>query len=191
MRELTVNMMISLDGFAGGSDDDDVQAEFGAGFGPELAAYMRRVLDEPQVMLMGRVTYEEMAGYWSRSSGEQAEAMNRLPKLVVSTTLTEPLAWRNSRLLTGELAEVIAALKSQPGDPIYSVGSIGLVHNLPRLGLVDRLRLVVFPVVYGAAGRRPMFEGIRRLDLDLVEATTLDASVVVLEYRSQPKAPAR
>jgi dihydrofolate reductase len=73
MRELTVNMMISLDGFAGGSDDDDVRAEFGAGFGPELAAYMRQVLDEPQVMLMGRETYEEMAGYWPRSSGEQAE----------------------------------------------------------------------------------------------------------------------
>jgi dihydrofolate reductase len=112
------------------------------------------------------------------------------PKLVVSATLTEPLAWTNSRLLTGELAGAIAALKSQPGDPIYTVGSIGLVHDLLRLGLVDRLRLVVFPVVYGAAGRAPMFEGIRRLDLDLVGTTTLDASVLVLEYRSQPKAPA-
>lgn len=58
MCELTVNMMISLDGFAGGSDDDDGQAEFGAGFGPELAAYIQQVLDEPQsqVMLMGRET---------------------------------------------------------------------------------------------------------------------------------------
>src|SRR6266487_3846022 len=181
MRELTANMMISLDGFAGGSDDDEGQAEFGAGFGPELAAYMRQVLDEPQVMLMGRGTYEEMAGYWPRSTGEQAEAMNRLPKLVVSRTLTEPLAWNNSRLLAGDLAEAIGALKSQPGDPIYAVGSIGLVNNLLRLGLVDRLRLVVFPVVYGAEGRRPTFEGLRQLNLDFVEATTLDASVIVLE----------
>jgi len=111
--------------------------------------------------------------------------MNRLPKLVVSRTLTEPLAWNNSRLLAGDLAEAIGALKSQPGDPIYAVGSIGLVNNLLRLGLVDRLRLVVFPVVYGAEGRRPMFEGLRRLNLDLVEATTLDASVIVLEYQAQ------
>lgn len=183
MRELIANMMISLDGFAGGSDDDAGRAEFGAGFGPELAAYMRQVLDEPQVLLMGRVTYEEMAGYWPRASGPQTEAMNRLPKLVVSSTLTEPLVWPNARLLAGDLAEAVGALRAQPGDPIHAVGSIALVTNLLHLGLVDRLRLVVFPVVYGAAGRRPMFEGLRRLNLDLVGVRTLDASVVVLDYR--------
>jgi dihydrofolate reductase len=183
MPELMADMMVSLDGFGGGSSDDDGQAEFGAGFGPELTAYLRRVLDEPHVMLMGRVTYQEMAEYWPRSSGPQAEAMNRLPKFVVSSTLTEPLAWSNSRLVTGDLAEAIGALKSRPGDPIRTVGSIGLVNSLLRLDLVDRLRLVVFPVAYGRTGRRPMFENLHRLNLDLADTTTLDASVLVLEYR--------
>jgi dihydrofolate reductase len=182
MPELTANMMISLDGFAGGSTDDDARAEFGAGFGPELAAYMRQVLDQPQVMPIGRATYQEMAAYWPRSSGAQAEAMNRLSKLVISKTLTEPLTWHCARLLTGDLAEAIGAVKAQPGDPIHTVGSVALVNSLLRLGLVDRLRLVVFPVVYGAGGRRPMFENLHRLNLNLADTTTLDASVLTLEY---------
>lgn len=183
MGELIADMMISLDGFAGGSVEDEGQSEFGASFGPELAAYMERALDEPEALLMGRATYEEMAGYWPRASGAQAEGMNRLPKFVVSTTLAEPLAWNNARLLTGDLAEVIGALKCQTAGPIHAIGSIELVNSLLQLALVDRLRLVVFPVVYGAAGRRPMFAGLRRLTLDLVDATTLDSSVLVLEYQ--------
>src|SRR5580704_7955715 len=96
MRELTADMFVSLDGFAAGADGGQSWT-FGY-FGPEFAAYPQRILAEPQIMIMGRVTYEIMARAWPSSPGPLARPMNRLPKLVFSATLAEPLAWNNAQL---------------------------------------------------------------------------------------------
>lgn len=152
--------------------------------GPELQAYVLQVLQEPQVIVVGRVTYQDMAGYWPGSGEAMAPAMNRLPKLVFSNTLQEPLTWNNSRLVTGDAAARIRDLKAQEGDPLRCIGSIRLATTLMNAGLVDRLRLVVFPVVLGATGTQPLFPSDSQpIRMDQVTAAVLDAKVAVLDYR--------
>ena len=186
MRELTADMFVSIDGFAAGADGGQSWT-FGY-FGPQFADYAQKVLDEPQIMLMGRVTYEIMARSWPSSSGPLAGPMNSHPKLVFSATLAEPLAWNNAQLAKNGPVEEVSALKGQPGDPLRTIGSITLVRHLMAAGLVDRLRLVVFPHVLGQAGQEPVFASYPETGLDLTSATVLDSRLVVCEYR--PKTPA-
>lgn len=181
MRELTADLFVSLDGFA--ADADGGQNWIRSYFGPEVAAFLRSVLDEPQLMIMGRVTYQVLSRYWPAATEEPAQRMNSLPKLVFSNTLREPLAWNNARLAEGDLASEIQALKQQPGDPIRSIGSIKLMRNMMNVGLVDRLRLMVFPAVLGIAGQEPVFDGYDQASLTLTGTTVLDSNAVVLEYR--------
>lgn len=181
-RELTVDMFVSLDGFAAGGDG--TQNCFRPYFGPESGNFVQHVLDELHVMIVGRVTYQVLAKFWRSATGAGATRMNALPKVVFSKTLEEPLDWNNSRLAKRELADEILALKSEPGDPLRSVGSIDLVKQMMKLGLVDRLRLLVFPLVLGSSGREPLFSGYGETGLTLVGATVFDSKVVVLEYRA-------
>ena len=137
---------------------------------------------------MGRVTYEIMARSWPSSPGPLAGPMNSLPKLVFSATLAGPLGWNNAELAKNGPVEEVSALKGQPGDPLRTIGSITVVRHLMAAGLVDRLRLVVFPHVLGQAGQEPVFAGYPEASLDLTSTTVLDSRLVVCEYR--PKMPA-
>lgn len=186
MRELTADMFVSLDGFAAGADGG--QAWTFSYFGPEFAAYVQKVLGEPQVMVMGRVTYELMAQAWPSSPDPLAGPMNSHPKLVFSATLAGPLAWNNAQLATRGPAEEIRALKAQPGDPLRTIGSITLVRHLIAAGLVDRLRLAVFPHVLGQSGREPVFAGYPETGLTLAGTTVLDSRLLICEYRPNPPA---
>lgn len=179
MRELTADLFVTLDGFASGVD---VGPYFGY-FGPELDSWVRTALDQPQLILMGRVTYEALSKIPSSGTDDVSAKLNDLPKLVVSSTLQEPLAWNNSRLLEGDLADEISALKRQPGEPLRSIGSITLVKNMMQLGLVDRLRLILFPLTLGSAGREPIFAGYPKTGFELIETKVLDSRLVLLEYR--------
>jgi dihydrofolate reductase len=186
MRELTADMFVSLDGFAAGADGGQSWT-FGY-FGPEFAAYAQRVLAEPQIIIMGRVTYEIMARSFPSAQGPLAGPMNSLPKLVFSATLAEPLAWDNAQLAKHGAVEEIRALKAQLGDPLRSIGSITLVRHLMAAGLVDRFRLVVFPHLLGQVGQEPVFTGYPETRLTLTSTTVLDSRLMVCEYR--PKTPA-
>jgi dihydrofolate reductase len=115
----------------------------------------------------------------SSSTDEASARMNKIPKFVFSDMLREPLGWNNTRLLKGDLATTIRSLKQEPGDPIRSFGSITLVKGLIDLGLLDRLRLLVFPVVLGKKGREPLFEGYARAELKLLGTRTLDSRLVL------------
>ncbi len=179
MPELTADLFISLDGFAAGTG---VGPFFGYP-GPELAARLRHVLEQPQLVVMGRVTYQALWKISAAAGDEVSTRMNDLPKVVFSNTLTEPLAWANTRLLSGGLAEGIRALKRRPGDPLRSIGSITLVKSLMQLGLVDLLRVTVFPVVLGKDGREPAYASYPRTGLELVDTKVLDSRLVMLEYR--------
>jgi len=179
MRALTADFFISLDGFASGID----QPPYFGFFGPDLADWVRRHLAQPQVILMGRVTYQALAQFSATADDEVSLRMSELPKLVASSTLKEPLPWKNTRLLTGDAADGIALLKCQPGDPLRSIGSLSLIKNLFQRGLVDRLRLMVFPLILGAAGREPVFEAYPLAHLELVETKILDSRLLLLEYR--------
>ena len=176
MRPLTVDLFVSLDGFASA----DAPAYFGYD-GPELDAWVQREIEQPQFVLMGRVTYEALAGFASHEA--TPSKLTAIPKLVVSSRLAEPLAWESSSLLRGDLEPGIRALKEQPGPPIRTMGSMSLAASLLEIGLVDRLRLMVFPLTVAGRGRERAFATWPTVDLELVEHVELDSRLVLLEYR--------
>src|SRR5262245_60355399 len=102
---------------------------------------------------MGRVTFQALAQFSASGTDQSSVRMTNLPRLVFSTTLAEPLLWKNSRLVKTAAREEIKALKQQSGEPLRSIGSISLVKSLMNAGLVDQLRLMVFPLILGSAGR--------------------------------------
>ncbi len=181
MRQLILQMSVTLDGYvAGPAGDGDW------GLAPEhqevrgwKVASLRRV----GTHIMGRVTYELMAEYWPTATGDYAAFMNDLPKVVFSRTL--PSAdWPGSRIASGDLAEEVAALKSEPGESgeIMVHGGATFVQALSRLGLIDEYRLVIHPVALGSG--LPLFKDLARpLSLDLAEANRFPDGTVINVYR--------
>lgn len=179
MRELTADLFISVDGFASGAKE----AAFFGYFGKELGSWVSDHLRQPQLLLMGRVTYEALAKFSAHGTDEVSVRMTEFPKVVFSSTLKEPLGWKNSRLVKGSVADELRTLKQLPGDPLRSIGSISLVKSMMQLGLIDRLRLIVFPVILGVVGREPIYAGYPRTGLELIDTKVLDSRLIVLEYR--------
>jgi dihydrofolate reductase len=184
MRELIADLVISLDGFASGTNE---AAYFGY-FGHDLGNWVREHLDKRQVILMGRVTYEALARFAGSATDEVSNRMRILPKLVYSNTLHEPLAWNNTHVIKGAVEDAITALKQQEGDPLRCFGSIRLVKSLAKLGLIDRLRLMVFPLILGETGKEPIYADYPRVPLELVNTKVLDSRVIMLEYRPATRA---
>lgn len=179
MRELIADLFTTLDGYAFG---EGAPAYFGY-LGPDLERWIDDNLATPQVLLMGRVTYQTMWAIVRDQPVEGADRMNELPKVVFSGTLGEPLEWNNSRLVNADLFEEVRSLKARTGDPLRTIGSLSVVKALMEAGLVDRLRLIVFPQILGETGRRPIFAGLPDIDLELVSTDVLDGRLVALEYR--------
>jgi dihydrofolate reductase len=130
---------------------------------------------------MGCVTYEQMAEHWPKAAGDYAEFMNNLPKVVFSKTL--PAAgWAGSRIARGDLAEEIAALKSESGGDIMAHGGAAFVQALSRSGLIDEYRLVILPVALGNG--LPLFQDLAKpLRLDLAEAKSFPDGTVIHVYQ--------
>ena len=147
---------------------------------PELA---QLALDEAlgsDAMLMGRRTYEWFASRWPSRTGELADRLNGLPKFVVSSTLQQP-TWNNTTVLSGDLVDAVSRLKNEVRGDIVVTASSSLVRMLLEHGLVDELRLKVFPIVLGA-GRR-LFDQVnvtKAMRLD--DVRTLEGDVVYLIY---------
>lgn len=177
-RTLTVDLFITVDGFAAG---EHTNVFFGYS-GPDLQQWVADALKPPQVIVMGRATYQELAAISTTSDDPTATRMTQLPKVVISSTLTEPLVWANTTLLRGDAASLVHTLKQARGDPLRTVGSLSLITHLLRHGLVDRLRLIVFPVILGQAGREPVLQGLPDIRLELITHTRLDRRLVCLEY---------
>ena len=175
MNTLTADLFISLDGFAVG---EGAPAYFGY-FGPDLEHWVKSELAKPQTLVFGRVTYLMLSKSSQGSTDEVSRKMNELPKVVFSDTLQKPLEWNNTQLLK---SNEIQKLKEQPGDPLRSMGSISLVKSLLKLGLIDRLRLLIFPLTLGETGREPIFSALPDLSLELLKTSTLDERLMLLEY---------
>jgi dihydrofolate reductase len=135
-------------------------------------------------LLLGRVTYEQMAAYWPNQPGgvPMVDYINSVSKYVVSTTLEEPLEWTNSTLIGGDVAEEVSRLKQQPGKNITILGSGALVRSLLRSNLIDELKLMVHPVVLGS-GKRLFEDGGDRLPLELIDSKTFGTGVLYITYR--------
>lgn len=179
VRELIVDLFVSLDGFASGENE----AAFFGYFGKGLGKWIHDNLFVPQVLLMGRVTYQALAGFSSAATDEMSVRMTELPKLVFSSALREPVEWKNTRVVRRSLAEEIRVLKRQPGDPLLTIGSVRLVKSLMEQQLVDRLRVMVSPLILGTKGREPVFAAHPRSTLELTDVKMLDARIALLEYR--------
>jgi len=182
MRKIVAGLFISLDGVYEAPGewhfpyfDDDMRAAVGA------------LMEAADTMLLGRVTYEEFAGYWPNADpaeNEIADHMNGIPKLVVSNTL-QSLAWQNSTLATGDVAARLTALKAQPGKDISITGSGTLVRSLLRDGVLDELHLLVHPIAIGSGKR--LFDDLKTpAPLELVRSTTFGSGVLSLVYRPAP-----
>ena len=179
MRQVILQMSVTLDGYVAGPDGDGdwgLPPEH-----PDVRAWKIASLRRAGTHIMGRVTYEQMAGYWPTATGDYATFMNDLPKVVFSKTL--PTAeWATSRIVRGDLAEEIAALKSEPGGEIFAHGGAAFVQALSRSGLIDEYRLVIHPVALGNG--LPLFKDLAKpLRLDLAEAKNFPGGTVIHVYR--------
>ena len=186
MRSLVVNTFMSLDGVmqAPGGPDEDPTGGFRYGgwavnyFDDEM---MERMAESaPYELLLGRGTYEIFAAHWPYDEGPIADHLNGTRKHVASKTL-ERVDWNNSTLITGDLADYVAQLKSEDGPEVQVHGSPGLIQTLLEHDLVDQYRIWIFPVVLGS-GKRLFGEGTIPAGLRLVDSQVSKGGVTVNGY---------
>jgi dihydrofolate reductase len=136
-------------------------------------------------LLLGRRTYEIFSDYWPKAPDTIpfTGLLNNVPKYVASRTLTEPLAWNNSTLLTGDLVDAVRAVKERH-DEVHVIGSLDLVQSLLQHVLVDRLNLWVYPVLLGS-GKRLFAGGVVPTTLVLVDSVTYPSGTLHLTYDTQ------
>jgi dihydrofolate reductase len=139
--------------------------------------------EPPAAMLLGRKTFEGLAGFWAPLEGPWADRLNAMPKFVASRTLREPLDW-NATLLDGDAAEAVPKLKDRLDGDLILIGCGELARNLLAAGVVDELRFWVHPAVWGRGGRP--FEGDESVGLRLLEARPFDSGVTLLRYEPAP-----
>jgi dihydrofolate reductase len=200
MRELMVDFITSLDGYASG--------EGWPGFwgleGPEYLAWLG---EQPEVTyLMGANTYRVMSGFAAGemppgtdelTSDEEAsvDELTRASKVVFSASLDAPLTWASSTLVRDDAIEAVRVMKDDGDGLLSTIGSISLCRSLLRAGLVDRLRIVMFPVITGATGAERIYDGYPDVALEMIGSRTFDGRIQLVEYRPRvlehpPLAPA-
>lgn len=149
----------------------------------ETSAFKAKETDKDQALLLGRVTYEQFAAVWPSRKTDGGEYFNPARKYVVSSTRTDDV-WGNATFVRGDLRKEIEKLKAERGSDLVVHGSITLARWLLTEGLVDELRILLYPVVLGE-GRR-LLDGGMHATLELVSARPTSKGVVALVYR--PKA---
>jgi dihydrofolate reductase len=130
---------------------------------------------------MGRRTYEALDSVPDEARDEGYLRMTRLPVTVFSRTLSS-VDWPGASVESRDLVESVRQLKQTTNTPIRTMGSLSVVKQLLNAGLVDRLRLMVFPLLVGPGGREAMFDGVDEADLALVDHRVLDGRVLLVEY---------
>jgi dihydrofolate reductase len=185
MGRIIVTEFISLDGVVedpGGAEDFKHGGwSFEFSRGEEGDQFKLDETLDSEALLLGRVTYEGFADAWPSRDGEFAVKFNSMPKYVVSSTLKDP-EWTNSTVLEGDVAESVKKLKDEVGGNIVVHGSVQLVQSLIEHGLVDELRLMVFPVVLGS-GKRLFGETSDKQTLRLTDSKTVGDGVAILVYQ--------
>lgn len=188
MRHLMVDFITSLDGYA--------SAEGWPGFwGLEGPEYMNWLGEQPAAtILMGAKTYrlmssmaggENPAGDIQFTDNEQqaTDELTEATKIVFSSTLEEPLTWPNSTLVRGDAVNAVRAMKQEGSGLLTTIGSLSLCRSLMAADLVDRFRVVMFPVITGATGVERIYDGYPDLMLEMTDRRTFDGRIQMVEYQ--------
>jgi dihydrofolate reductase len=203
--KLTVQTFLTLDGVMqapGGTEEDPSGAFIHGGWSapfadPAVGEFVTELNGHASAFLFGRRTFDIFRGHWpdhTDPSDAIATAINSLPKHVVSNSLREAdVTWRGehpdtARLVTGNVVAAVQAMKDEPGDELQIWGSSQLLQTLLQHELVDRLRLMTYPVVLGS-GRRLFNDGVLPATMRPVDLTTTDLGIVIGTY--EPAGPVR
>lgn len=180
MRKVVLIMTASIDGYVAAPEGTAVGAL------PEPAELKRWKLERIRCAgthIMGRVTYEQMALFWPESTDAYAAPMNEIAKVVFSKTLKQA-TWPDSSIASGDLADEIATLRSQPGGDIIAWGGAGFAQSLSRAELIDEYVIVTPPIAYG--GGKPLLRDLPKAqNFKILAATTYDNGTTLHLY--QPK----
>ena len=181
MRELRVDVFSTVDGYGGGGPRP---AAYWGYDGPGLSDWINAQLAEEHVMLMGATTYRQMAEIVANGGDPSFARMAELPKIVFSKTLKPPLTWANTTIVDEPVEQAVPALKAMPDDlPMRTIGSASLVRSLFQHRLVDRARVMLFPMLHGAEGEGPVFADLPASELALAGTDVIDGRLVLLDYR--------
>ncbi len=190
MRKLIVAEFITLDGViqAPGGANEDTEGGFQHGgwtrpyWHDDIGAHFFQAMMGADALLLGRKTWQIHGGAFEPMKSDPfGDVMNGISKYVVSTTLKSTSAWRNSTLISGNVAEAVRELKQQPGKNILIDGSSVLIHTLIQENLVDEYDLHVYPLVLG--GGKQLFPKGKRVTLKLIESQALPTGVVFQRYQ--------
>jgi dihydrofolate reductase len=190
VRTISATLSMSLDGViqAPGRPDEDARGGFDRGgwavpYNDDVMAQkMGEGMASSGTMLFGRRTYEDFFGFWPQQTDNPfTPYLNQTTKYVVSSTLTEPLPWENSILLSGDPTASVTKLKAESGPDLGIVGSGELVRSLLAAGLIDRYVLLIHPLVLGQ-GRRLFDDRGPGADLELIDSVTTSKGVIIGTY---------
>lgn len=184
MRKVIASPFVTLDGFIAGSDG---AVDWSVGDDAFEREQLPALLSRADAILLGRLTYQELAAYWPFTSAQEdrvADLVNTIPKVVFSRTLAEA-PWghfNNARVVSEDPAEAVARLKQQSGKDMVIFGSGRLVSQLAQAGLIDEYQLRVNPVVLGR-GKQLFPDLQQRVKLHLLDSRTSPSGVVILHYQ--------
>lgn len=178
MATYTAHLFTTLDGFGTG------RVGYWGKDGPELREHQARTFfaGEDQTLVFGANTYREMAGFVATEEGPNFASLNAARKVVISRTLEEPLGMENSTLIAEDALDAVPRLKAESPVPLRAHGSISMNRALLAAGLVDRLDVMVFPVITGESGEDPILADLPDIDLELVDSRLFDGRVQQLVY---------
>jgi dihydrofolate reductase len=184
MAELVVDFITSLDGYASG---EGWPGWWGLQ-GPEYLKWLDERPDRNYTLIMGTNTYKLMYGFTSGPQDEFGDEeresiaeLARTPKVVFSSSLQGPLPWDNTQLISGDAAAAVAEMKRN-GTNMSTLGSLSLSRSLIEAGLVDRFRVVMFPVITGKTGSERIYDGYPDVALKMIDSRTFDGSIQLVEY---------
>ena len=177
MPELMIDFITSLEGYGAA---DGWPGWWGME-GPEYLAWLEDQPERDYTVLMGANTYRLMSRL--AVDGEPGtDTLAGFSKIVFSSTLTEPLSWPNAKLVTQDAVEAVRDMKDHGTDSMRTIGSLTLCRSLLTAGLVDRYRVVVFPVITGSTGKDRIYDGYPDGSLEMVSSRVFDGRLQLLEY---------
>ena len=185
MQELLVDFITSLDGYA--------SAEGWPGWwgleGPEYLGWLDEQPERDYTLLMGARTYRLMSGFATEppagAAADEADTLAELTnasKVAFSSSLQAPLSWANTELVSGDAIQAVREMKQNGPSPMRTIGSLSLCRSMLEAGLVDRFRVVVFPVITGSTGSERIYDGYPDVGLDMLDSRTFDGRIQLLEY---------